>query len=240
MSRSILGSSTIAAMIPIVIGVAACDRFDPPAGGAPASVMEVEGKARLSAREALTKVIKAAQAATAGCVAADAIWEAEDDGYAVSRHYSRPCIPERCSATPAQIEELRASARAVKALVEGDRHLGVPSFQGFVALAEATSGFAETATAPTVPEKDRPSRLSGLSMHYAALAAAFREIYPDAGDVPMEPPSLTKSLEVPQPGGDPCKGWGDPQYCDVKELRLPKARKWRADPACIEVESVRR
>lgn len=240
MSRAPLWLLIVAAIAPLGMGVAACDRFEPPAGGATASVMDAEAKARLSAKEALTRVIKAAQAATAGCAAGDAIWEADEDGYAVSRHYSRPCIPESCSTTPAQIGELRASAQAAKALVSGDRHLGVPSFVGFIALAEAMVGFAETATAPTVAEKDRPARLSGLSMHYSALAAAFREIYPDAGDVPLEPPSLTKSLEVPQPGGDPCKGWGQPQYCDVKELRLPKARKWRTNPACVEVESVRR
>jgi len=74
-------------------------------------------------------------------------------------------------------------------------------------------------------------------MHYAALATAFREIYADS-DVPSEPPSLMTSLAVPEPGGDPCKGWALPQYCDVRGVRLPKEMKWRTDPPCIEVESI--
>ena len=74
-------------------------------------------------------------------------------------------------------------------------------------------------------------------MHYAALATAFREIHTDA-DVPLEPPSLVTSLAVAEPGGDPCKGWAIPRYCDVRGVRVPKERKWRTDPPCIEVESI--
>jgi hypothetical protein len=231
----------LGAAIALVCGGAlGCDRFDPPPAEAKStSVIEAAEKSRASAREALTKVMKAAQAATATCVASDLRWEADNDGYTPPRHYSRPCIPERCEPTAADIEALRTSAGDLKKLVEGDANLRVPSFQGFVALSDAMVSFVDTATAKTVPEKDRPARLSGLSMHYGALAAALREIYADV-DTPLEPPSLGKSLEVARPGGDVCKGWGQPEYCDVKEVRLPKTRKWRTDPACIEVESVLR
>ncbi|APR78709.1 Hypothetical protein A7982_04056 [Minicystis rosea] len=213
-----------------------CDRFDPPATK-PAKAEPAD--ARSAVREPMTAVMKAAQAATAGCVAGELRWEADPDGNEVARHFSRPCIPERCDPAPADVEALRAGTRALRARIDAEHALRVPSFQGFTALAEAMVAFADTARAGATPVKDKAARMSGLSMHYGALAAAFREIYPDA-NVPLEPPSLSASLAVPQPGGDPCKGWAIPKYCDVRAVRVPAERTWRSDPVCIEVEGIRR
>lgn len=220
------------------VGSLGCDRFEPPAGGAPPAD-SAAADARTKARASLTAIMTAAQTATATCVASDLRWEADVDGLTVPRHFSRPCIPERCEPKPEEVDALRTATRATKILIDGDPHLRVPSFQGFLALAEAMVAFTDTAIAgrASASEKEKPLRLSGLSMHYASLAAAFHEIYPDA-DVPREPPSLVKSLEGPQPGGDPCKGWARPEYCDVSAVTVPKERRWRTDPACIEVQGV--
>jgi hypothetical protein len=204
----------------------------------------------------MTAAMKAAQAVTASCVAGELHWEPDlapglvddpthwenDVGREnVSRHMSRPCLLERCTPAPADVEALRTSARAAKALVDGDPSLHIPTFEGFVALSGAMVAFADTALAAgaAAPDKDKALRASGLSMHYAAVAAAFHELYADV-DVPREPPSLVASLAAPAPGGDPCKGWRFPQDCDVREVRVPAVRTWRTDPACIEVESIKK
>jgi hypothetical protein len=67
----------------------------------------------------------------------------------------------------------------------------------------------------------------------------YRALYTDA-DVPAEPPSLRASLDVAAPGGDPCKGWAMSKYCDVRGVRVPKDRRWRSDPPCIDVEGVKK
>lgn len=226
--------------IAVAMGLAGgCDRFDPPAAADANAAEQAAQKARGAAKEALAAIVKAAQAATASCVAGELRWEADPDGNAVARHFSRPCLPERCSPAPAEIEALRSSTRAARALVDGDAALRVPSYQGVVALAEAMVSFADTAQAGMASAKDKPARMSGLSMHYGALVTAYRALYPDAS-APLEPPSLAASLAVAEPGGDPCKGWAIPKYCDVRGVRVPKERRWRSDPPCIEVEGIKR
>jgi hypothetical protein len=199
-------------------------------------------RARQEARGAMTAVVKAAATSTSSCVAGELHWEADEalpesvggegSRYVIPEitHYSRPCIPERCSPKPADLDALRSSARALETLVDANADLRVPSFQGFVAMADAMVGFADSA---------RGGPMSGLSMHYAALAAALRAVVPDV-DVPAHPPSLVASLAVPEPGGDPCKGWRIPKFCDVRGVRVPKEIRWRTDPPCIEVESIRK
>jgi hypothetical protein len=171
-------------------------------------------------------------------VAGELRWEADAGGTFVPHHFSRPCIPELCAPEPAELEALRASARAMRALVERETSLAVPSFQGFAALADAMVSFTDAALAGVAPAaKERAARLSGLSMHHGALALSFHELYPDES-VRLEPAALTASLSVAEPGGDPCKGWALPQYCDVRGVRVPKERRWRAAAACIEVEGI--
>lgn len=216
-----------------------CDKFTPPAGATP-SVAEKAEQSRSAAKSTLSAVMKAAQNATSTCVAADLHWEADVSGTTIPHHFSRPCIPVRCDPKPPELDALRSSVAEAKKLVEGDTNLQIPSFQGFLAISEATLSFVDTALAgkaKSPPNKDTSLVLSGLSMHYSLMAAAFREIYKDS-DIPLEPPSLKASLEVPEPGGDVCKGWALPRYCDVKAVQVPKERKWRTDPVCIEVESV--
>lgn len=216
-----------------------CDKFNPPAGATP-SVNEKAAQAKEAAKTSLDATMKAAQAATATCVAADLYWEADVSGTTIPHHFSRPCIPVRCEPKPEELDALKSSVAQVKKLVEGDRELQIPSFQGFLALSEAMIAFVDTALAGKAgggDGKEKSLALSGLAMHYSLMATAFHEIYKDA-DVPSEPPSLTKSLEVPEPGGDVCKGWALPRYCDVKAVRVPKERRWRTDPVCIEVESI--
>lgn len=231
---------TLLGALALMAGTAlGCDTFNPPAGAAP-SVTEQAEKARAEAKTTLNAVIKAAQGATSTCTAAPLHWEADVSGTTIPHHFSRPCIPVRCDPKPAELDALRASVGAAKKLVEGDINLQIPSFQGFLALSEAMLGFVDTALAgkaKAAPGADTSLVLSGLAMHYSLLAAAYLDIYKDA-DVPKEPPSLTASLDVPEPGGDVCKGWALPRYCDVKAVKVPKERKWRTDPVCIEVESV--
>jgi hypothetical protein len=225
-----------------------CDRFDPPAAGAPPAA-EQAPKAQAGARDAMTAVMKAAQAATSTCVAGELVWEADEnvgslyggEGFSFEppppTHFSRPCIPERCAPTTAELDALRTSVRSAKTVIDGSVDLRVPTYQGFIALADAMVSFADAAVAGVGQGKDL--RFSGFSMHYTTLATAYREVIPEA-DVPAEPPSLVASLAVPEPGGDPCKGWRVPRFCDVRGVRVPKVIKWRADPPCIEVESIRK
>jgi hypothetical protein len=216
-----------------------CDRFEQRAAPEPPPAVRAGESARAAARESLAKVMAAAQAATATCTAGELRWEADPDGNAVARHFSRPCIPERCAPAAAELDALKAAVRGAKSVVEAEPSLRVPSYRGFVALAEAMVSFADTAATGSANARDKPARMSGLSMHYGALAAAYEELYPDI-NVPLEPPSLTASLAVAEPGGDPCKGWAIPKYCDVRGVRVPKEHRWRSDPPCIEVEGIRR
>lgn len=221
------------------LALAACDRFEPHALSDAEVHAKADDEARAAARAAMTEVVKAALAVSSSCVAGELLWEADPDGNPIPRHHSRPCLPERCSPKPEEIEALKKASRAVKSLVEGQPTLRVPSFQGFSALSDAMVAFADTALAGSAKEKDKPARLSGLSMHYGALAAAHREMFKDSA-FPAEPPTLTASLAAPGAGGDVCKGWAMPKYCDVTAVRVPKEHKWRASPPCVEVEAVKR
>jgi hypothetical protein len=226
--------------IPLVIVclTCGCDRMDPPAARtSPADRAADEARAR--AKEAMSRLMSAAQGATSACVAADLHWEADPDGNLLARHYSRPCVTERCSPKPADIDALRAAQKALRALVDGEPALRTPSYQGFSALGDAMVGFIDTALAGTVKEQDKPSRLGGLSMHYGALAAAHKELFPESA-FPIEPPSLTASLAEPGAGGDPCKGWAMPKYCDVKGVKVPKEHRWRSNPPCVEVLGIKK
>jgi hypothetical protein len=234
-------------IVAVVLALAAygCDRFE--AGDAPPPPAEKARQAQAGAREAMAAVMKAAQDATSSCVAGELLWEADEnagslyggEGFSFNPqppiHFSRPCIPERCAPTPAQLDALRGSVRSAKTLIDANVDLRVPTYQGFVALGDAMVSFADAAVAGVGQGKDL--RFSGFSMHYTTLATAFREVIPDA-DVPAQPPSLALSLAVAEPGGDPCKGWRVPRFCDVRAVRVPKEITWRADPPCIEVESV--
>ena len=213
-----------------------CDSFEAPA--ASVSPAAAEEKARASAREAIGAVVKAAEAATASCTAGDLLWEADFDGNTVARHYSRPCLPERCTPSAADLDALRRATAAARRIVDADPATRLPSYLGAVSLAEAMVSFADTATTG-LGAKDRAARLSGLSMHRRALVAAHKAIVPEA-TTPLEPPTLTASLAVDQPGGDPCKGWAMPKHCDVRAVRVPAEHKWRAAPPCIEVEAIKR
>lgn len=218
--------------------VQACDSGGGPL--VPDSLASAE-KAHAEARAAMTTILSAAATATKTCVAAELHWEADEalpssvagegSRYVVPEitHWSRPCIPERCTPSAADLDALRASTRALHALIDANPDLRVPSFQGFAAMADAMIGFADAIQGGK----------SGLSMHYAALAAAHRAVVPDA-DMPLHPPSLLASLAVPEPGGDPCKGWRIPRFCDVRGVRVPKEIRWRTDPVCIEVEPIRK
>lgn len=229
-------SHVIAAML--VALAHGCDRYDAPATTGGASPEQ----AWADAREAMTAVMQAAAASTASCVAGELTWEADVDlgtpqggegaRYVIPEptHFSRPCIPERCAPAAADLDALRAATQRVKALVDAHADLRVPTFQGFVAMADAMVGFAGSAPR---------SRSSGLSMHYAALATAYRAAVPNT-QMPAHPPSLVASLAVPQPGGDPCKGWRIPRLCDVRGVRVPKQLRWRTDPPCVEVEPIRK
>jgi len=235
-SRAVVASLLLAGA---ACAAGGCDRFDAPAAAETNAAERASAKARASAKDALTAIVKAAQAATASCVAGELRWEADPDGNVVARHFSRPCIPERCTPAPGEIEALRTATRAARALVDSQVELRVPSYQSVVALAEAMVSFADTAQAGMGGAKDRPARMSGLSMHYGALVTAYRALYPEA-KVPVEPPSLGASLGAAEPGGDPCKGWAIPKYCDVRGVRVPREHKWRSDPPCIEVEGIKR
>jgi hypothetical protein len=233
------------AALALAVALVGCDRFDPPASTGPSAAEQ----ARVKAREAMIALMKAAQAATSSCVAGELLWEADEnvgptfggEGFSFDppppTHFSRPCIPERCAPTSAELDTLRSAARSVKAVVDENVDLRVPTYQGFVALADAVVGFADAAAVGA--GKGKELRFSGFSMHYTTLATAFREVIPDVA-VPAEPPSLVASLAVPEPGGDPCKGWRVPRFCDVRGVRVPKELKWRADPPCIEVEGIRK
>lgn len=223
----------------IVLALAACDRVAPPAPAEPTAAEKAAEKARGDAREHMSRILEASEAATARCVAGELHWEPDHDGNPVARHYSRPCIPERCTVAPADIESLRAHTARLRGVIEAEISLQVPSYQGFLALAEAMVSFADTARKGTAKESERPARWSGMSMHHGYLAAAYRELVP-ASKVPLEPPSLTASLAADNVGGDVCKGWAMPRYCDVRGVRVPREHRWRADPPCIEVEGIRK
>ncbi len=219
-----------------------CDKFDaPPTASSVASAQASASDGRARVRDALTETMKAAETLTATCVAADLRWEADVSDTNIPTHFSRPCIPERCAPSAADVEALRSSVGRARKLIDQDPLLQAPSTKGFVALSEAMIGFVDTelASAKSLTTAPDPSgaKLSGLSMHYTAMATAFRGLYPEPS-VPLEPPSLAASLAVASPGGDLCKGWGTAHDCDVTAIRVPKERRWRAVPACIEVDSV--
>jgi len=222
------------------VAACGCDRFDAPAGAAPAASASAASPSRAAAREAMTAVMKAAEKAAGRCVAGELRWKSDIGEAYWYPHYNSPCIPERCSPAPADLEGLRAAAAKAKSLVEGDPGLRLPSLVGFVALAEAMVGFADTALAgdtAKLPEEKKALRLSGLSMQYAAVARAFRGLYPDA-EVPVDPPSLTASLRVDKPGGDVCAGWSIRRFCDISAVTVPEPLGWRTSPPCIEVKTV--
>lgn len=213
-----------------------CDRFEgnePDAGSTSADP-------RARAREQLTTVMKAAAVVTRTCTAGDLSWEEEATEEAGPKHYSRPCIPERCSPEAPDVEALRESTFQAKQLVSRDPTLQIPSIQGVVSLADAMVRFIDTSVdAAKSDPKGQVASLSGLSMHYGSLAGAFVRLY-DEPKFPVEPPSLSASLLADGVGGDVCKGWGNPKYCDVAAITVPKVHRWRASPACVEVDSVKK
>lgn len=237
---------TSALLVAFVVASAAsgCDKFEAPPTGVSATPAKGTNDGRARGRAALTATMRAARALTATCVAADLRWEADPSDTNIPRHFSRPCIPERCTPSPADIDKMRSRVEEARKLVDGDAAMQAPSTQGFVALSEAMVGFIGTelpgTTSSAAASDPTGARISGLSMHYTAMATAFHGLYPDEPDVPLEPPSLVASLAVALPGGDVCKGWAIARYCDVSAVRVPKERRWRAVPACIEVESVKK
>ncbi len=232
-------SLTLAALAaPALMG---CDRVD--ASAHPAPEVNAKDRAKEAARAPVEAIIKAAVTVTSSCVAGEVRWEADApdlEGKTLPRHYSRPCIPERCSPSKADLDALREAAYKLNVEIKRDGALRVPSYQGFLALTEAMVSFADTALAGSAPEGEKPLRLSGLSMHYGALVAAYRALYADTRTPPSEPPSLTASLAAPGAGGDVCKGWAIERLCDVRALKVPSEHKWRVDPPCVEVESVKK
>lgn len=218
----------------LAIALLACDQIEQrPAAdtAAPASAAPV---AQPAVREAMAAMITSAQAMTATCVASELHWELDpQDNYYPK--YIHPCIPERCAPKPADLEALSASVKKARGLLDGDPLLDVPSLRGLVALGDALAAFAAAAMGGKPRDGRREAeRLSGLSMHHAALVSAFREVYRDAA-APVDPPSLTASLAVDDPGGDPCKGWRIPRFCDVSKVRVSSPLTWRTKPPCIDV-----
>lgn len=224
------------AILLLAVAPLGCDSFDGPAKAE--SPAAAEEKARAAAREAIEGVVKAAEAATARCTAGALLWEADFDGNDIARHYSRPCIPERCDPSAAELDALRKATDAARKIVDADPATRLPSYLGAVSLAESLVSFADAAEV-SVANKDRAARMSGLSMHRRALVAAYKAIVPEA-TTPLEPPSLTASLAAEGAGGDPCKGWAMPKFCDVRGVRVPAEHRWRAAPPCIEVEAIKR
>ncbi len=214
----------------------ACDRFDARNDAAEAKPADP----RVRARDELTAAMKAAEVVTRTCTAGDLVWEEEATEEAGPKHYSRPCIPERCAPDGSEVEALREAVFRAKQLVSRDASLQVPSLQGAVSLADAMVKFIDASSeAAKSDPKGQGATLSGLSMHYGSLVAAFAKLY-DEPKFPPEPPSLSASLAADGVGGDVCKGWGNPKYCDVTAITVPKAHRWRATPACVEVDSVKK
>lgn len=236
-------ASTSLSLTLAALALMGCDRFD--ASAHPAPEVNAKDRAKEAARAPIEAIVKAAVTVTSTCVAGEVRWEADApdlEGKTLPRHYSRPCIPERCSPSKADLDALREAAYKLNVEIKRDSALRVPSYQGFLALTEAMVSFADTALAGLAgrpPEGEKPLRLSGLSMHYGALVTAYRALYADTS-VPVEPPSLTASLAAPGAGGDVCKGWAIERLCDVRALKVPSEHKWRVDPPCIEVESVKK
>ena len=211
--------------------LAGCDRVEPrqyPAAGASASAARPADAEPV--RAAMTAMVGAAEAITSTCAAAALRYDRDpQDNYYPK--YINPCIPERCEPKPADLDAFATRVKAARAVLDADPRRDLASLHGLVALGDAMAGFA----AAVVQSKTTAStRFSGLSMHRAALAAAFREVYPDA-TTPVDPPSLTASLAVPEPGGDPCKAWQIPRFCDVAKVHVASPVTWRTTPPCIQV-----
>jgi len=218
----------------LAIALTACDRIEPRPATDSTARASAAPSARPEVRAAMTAIVTAAQATTATCVASELLWQPDpQDNYYPK--YIHPCIPERCAPKIADLAALAGTVKAARALLDGDPRLDQPSLRGLVALGDATAAFAAAAMGGKPRDGRREAeRLSGLSMHHAALVGAFREVYPDAA-APVDPPSLTASLAVDDPGGDPCKGWRIPRFCDVSKVHVSSPLTWRTKPPCIEV-----
>jgi hypothetical protein len=235
--RRVLGAVLVVASAG---GVAACDRFESKSSKKEAAAAPAPGDPRERAREPLTRAMQAAAGLTASCKAGELLWEEEATEEAGPKHYSRPCIPERCEPPVAEIDALRGALADAKKQIDADPTLRVPSIEGFVSLGAALVSFIDASQAAAKSDpKAGPPAFSGLSMHYGSMAGAFAKLYDDP-KLPAEPPSLTASLGAPGVGGDVCKGWGNPRYCDVTAIQVPAQHRWRASPACIEVDSVKK
>lgn len=219
----------------LLIALAGCDRVEPrpyPAPG-PSSASPRPADAP-PVREAMAALLAAAQAITASCVAGDLRYDDDPrDNY--YPRYINPCIPERCTPRPADLEALAAATKKAGAILDGDPRLELPSLRGLVALGDAMAGFARVAMGGK-PRSGRAegTRLSGLSMHHAALVVAYKEVYPETS-APIDPPSLSASLAVPDPGGEPCKPWRIQRFCDVARVHVSTPLTWRTTPPCITV-----
>jgi hypothetical protein len=217
----------------LLLALAGCDRVEPqpyPASGTSSAAARAADAPPV--REAMTAVLTAAQAVASTCVAGNLRYDLDPrDNY--YQKYINPCIPERCEPKAAEVDALAESVKKARAVLDADPARDLASLRGLAALGDAMAGFARVAMAGKAAG---PQRLSGLSMHHAALATAFGEVYPDAKP-PVDPPSLTASLAVPDPGGDPCKAWQIPRFCDVAKVHVSSPLTWRATPPCIEVKT---
>jgi hypothetical protein len=218
-----------------LLALAGCDRVErrpyPAAGSASAAAARPADAPPV--RAAMGAMVTAAQKMTATCGAGLLRYQ-DDPRENYYPRYINPCIPERCTPSAADLEALAGSVKQAGALLDGDPRLDLPSLRGLVALGESMAGFARVAMGGKPRAGEEGARLSGLSMHHAALVVAFQEIYPDDA-APIDPPSLTTSLAVPDPGGDPCKWWRIPRFCDVAKVHVSSPLRWRTNPPCIEV-----
>lgn len=223
----------------ILLLAAACDRVEPrpyPAAGSASAALAAP--ARLAeapeVRAAMTAMVEAAQKMTATCVAGVLRYD-DDPLRTYYPRYINPCIPERCTPTAGDLEGLSASVKRAGALLDGDGRFDLPSLRGLVVLGESMASFARVAMGVKVKPGAEGTMLSGLSMHHSALVTAFKEIYPEATQ-PVDPPSLTTSLAVPEPGGPPCKWWRIERFCDVAKVHVTSPLLWRTTPPCIQVK----
>jgi hypothetical protein len=223
-----------------LLAAAACDRVEPrtyPAGNASAAAPAAPARPAEApeVRAVMNAIVEAAQKMTATCVAG--VLRYDDDP--ITTYYPRyinPCIPERCTPGAGDLEGLSASVKRAGALLDADARLDLPSLRGLVLLGESMASFARVAMGAKAKPGAEGALLSGLSMHHAALLTAFKEIYPETTQ-PVDPPSLTASLAVPDPGGDPCKWWRIERFCDVAKVHVSSPLVWGTTPPCILVKT---